>query len=500
MTTNPYDEVPYASHPYAQTHPARLATIATLLSAPSPPIATARILEIGCAAGGNIIPIACDYPDARIIGVDYSQVQIDEGRRTVDALGLRNIELRAADLASVDATWGEFDYIICHGVYSWVAPPLQEKILAIAGRQLSPTGVAYVSYNALPGWHMRGVIRELMRYHALRFDGPQRRVAEARRILDIVHKHAASSTGGAYNQLLQFEADVLSRSDDHYIYHEHLEEHCEPLYFHQFIDRAREHGLDYLGEPQLGAMAPLNYGPEAQQQLRQLARDPIELEQFMDFLSNRSFRQTLLRRAGAKLNLALEPRLIESLHISGRGDLQNGDPNAAVTADDPPATFRSNSGATVTTPRPLVKAAILELSARWPASLPFEGLFPAACRRLDVEPADELRQRLARALLLAMTTSDLLEASVEPTLIAVDPGDYPLAKPYTRYQAEHSPLVTNGRHELAKLTPAEQSFLQHLDGQHNRDQLARLARVPIQRINEQIERFARLGLLIPTPN
>ena len=265
LPVNPYDAIPYTSYPFPQSHPARLATIARLFSLPAPSLETARVLEIGCAAGGNLIPLAYSYPQAEFVGVDYSRVQIDDGQELVDTLRLKNIDLRHADLMQVDASWGEFDFVLCHGVYSWVAPPMQEKILSIAAELLTPDGIAYVSYNAYPGWHMRGIVRQMMRFHALWFRNPYQQIGEARRVLELVSKHAVGAKESAYSRLIKQEAELLAKCDDHYIFHEHLETYCEPLYFHEFIGRAREHGLDYLGESCLGSMAPTNFGADAHQ-------------------------------------------------------------------------------------------------------------------------------------------------------------------------------------------------------------------------------------------
>ena len=101
--------------------------------------------------------------------------QIEQGQRQVSALGLANIELRHYNIADVDASWGKFDYIISHGIYSWVPAPVRERLLAICRENLAPNGIAYVSYNTLPGWHMRGMIRDMMIYHAAGFRGPPRR-------------------------------------------------------------------------------------------------------------------------------------------------------------------------------------------------------------------------------------------------------------------------------------------------------------------------------------
>jgi SAM-dependent methyltransferase len=491
--TNPYDDVPYASYPYRQTHPARLATIARLFSLPAPELDAMRVLEIGCAAGGNIVPLACAYPQAQIVGVDYSQVQIDEGRQLVDALRLKNIDLRHASLMDVDDSWGEFDFVLCHGVYSWVSPELQTKILAIAAEQLTPNGIAYVSYNAYPGWHMRGVVREMMRYHAMRFDNHFRRIAEARRVLDLVVKHAVGGKESAYHQLLRQEAELLAKCDDHYIYHEHLEEHCEPLYFSEFIARARAHGLDYLGEPNLGTMVPTNFGADAHQALKSLSHDAIELEQFMDYFSNRTFRETLLHRAGRKPNYELQPSHVWPMYISGSGSVQ--EPPVDFTKGVP-TTFLSRDKAPVTTPLPLLKAAIVELTERWPVATSFDELLAACCRRLDIDADDHERTLLGRAILLVLTTSDMLEASLEPSRFTIAPSDKPLVSPLAREQAKLRDLVTTGRHESARLTPEEQHAIHALNGTNDAADLARLTKTNLETAHRVIDRFARLAILL----
>jgi cyclopropane fatty-acyl-phospholipid synthase-like methyltransferase len=150
-----YDEVPYSSYPYARTQPDRLCTLGRLFGLVPAEPSQCRVLELGCASGGNLVPMAERAPESRFVGVDLSARQIADGQRMIDALGLSNVELRHGDIAAVDASWGEFDYVICHGVYSWVPPHVQERILAICSEQLAPRGIGYVSYNTYPGWHVR---------------------------------------------------------------------------------------------------------------------------------------------------------------------------------------------------------------------------------------------------------------------------------------------------------------------------------------------------------
>src|SRR5262249_21258700 len=160
-----YDEVPYTSHPFPQTHPDRLATVATLMGLRPAPVQRCRVLELGCVSGGNLIPMVATLPESRFVGLDLSLLQIESGRRQAEALGLKNVELLNRNLREVGPDLGQFDYVICHGVYSWVPPEIRDKILAICSQNLAPDGVAYVSYNTYPGWHMRGMIRDMMSYH-----------------------------------------------------------------------------------------------------------------------------------------------------------------------------------------------------------------------------------------------------------------------------------------------------------------------------------------------
>jgi len=125
-----------------------------------PDIRKCRVLELACADGSNLIPMACALPESVFLGIDLSQRQVKAGQQTIAALGLTNIELRPLDIREVDESFGTFDYIIAHGIYSWVPADVQDRILEICRERLSENGVAYISYNTNPGWRMRGMMRE----------------------------------------------------------------------------------------------------------------------------------------------------------------------------------------------------------------------------------------------------------------------------------------------------------------------------------------------------
>lgn len=113
-----YNAVPYTSHPFPQSAVEHLEAIVFLFGLDAPAARTARVLELGCAAGGNLIPFAARHPQSSCLGVDLSTVQIAQGQHVVASAGLGNIELRAMNLADIDVSFGQFDYMICHDVYS----------------------------------------------------------------------------------------------------------------------------------------------------------------------------------------------------------------------------------------------------------------------------------------------------------------------------------------------------------------------------------------------
>src|SRR5262249_50525120 len=161
---------------------------------PAPP-AQCRILELGCADGGNLIPMAEAFPDSEFVGIDLGGRQIADGQALVEALALRNISLRHLDILNVDASFGKFDYIITYGIFSWVPREVQDKILAVSREHLAPNGVAYISYNTYPGWRMRQILRDTAVYHTRNIDGLRERAQEVRRLLDTMVEATQSMDG-----------------------------------------------------------------------------------------------------------------------------------------------------------------------------------------------------------------------------------------------------------------------------------------------------------------
>ncbi|HEY9419994.1 MAG TPA: class I SAM-dependent methyltransferase, partial [Thermoanaerobaculia bacterium] len=356
-----YERVPYTSGSIPSSHPDNLAVRALLFGLEPPDLQHVRVLELGCADGGNLVPMASELPEGRFLGLDLSPRQIATGKERLKALGIGNVELRAMSILDVDASLGEFDYILVHGVFSWVTPEIQDAILRICRENLAPRGVAYVSYNTFPGWHQRQMVREMMLYHTR---GIEDLYEQSERSLGLLGFLAEASAKGdeLHGRFLQARFEHLSgyRDRPSYLIHEYLEESNNPLYFHRFMEMAGRHGLQYIADAEndLGEIDLLP--PAVAERLRSLARDRIELEQHFDFIANRTFRRSLLCREGLPLEeLAMVPERMRRFHAASpvRPDTESPDVRSLAGV-----TFRSEKDRTFTVSHPPTKALLVALS------------------------------------------------------------------------------------------------------------------------------------------
>lgn len=450
-----YDAIPYDSHPFPQSHPDRLAAIARLFGLVTPAVETCRVLELGCSTGGNLIAMAQKFPAGRFVGLDLSSRQIASGWQAIDALGLRNVELRQMDITDLPESLGEFDYIVCHGVYSWVPPLVQEKILSTCKRHLAGNGVAYISYNTFPGWHIRGIVRDMMMYRGTHFSDDATRLAQAKSLVEFVAMSAHGSED-PYRKLLQDELGVLSRSDDYYLHHDHLEENNHPVYFHEFARRLGVNGLQYLGEAEFYTMVSTNFAPEIAAKLQELgAHDIVQMEQYMDFVRCRYFRQTLVCHGAVRLNRQLSPGMVRGFQLATPATPEAPEDSAAPDAQQ---TFRTPGGRGITCRSPLTKEALRRLRESWPASISF------------TELSGRLPDSIGKDDALATEMLACIAAGVVEWRIAADPfttvvAPRPQSSPIARRQAASGKAVTNLRGERVTLDELHRTVLRHLDGE-----------------------------------
>ena len=400
-----YDETPYISLPIPYTAPGNLRAVAKLYGISAPELRHARVLELGCAAGGNLLPFALAYPEAHVVGIDLAPQQIEAGKRAAEAVGAGNLHLHAMSLTEITPDFGTFDYIICHGVFSWVPPEVRDAILRICRTNLAPEGLAFVSYNIYPGWKASDVIRDAMMLNSFGAQTAHERLARAKDMLELIENGLWENN--PLQSALQHTARKLRGQSDHYLLHEYLEAINTPCYFLEFAAAAQQAGLTYLtdAEPQLSF--PSTYSSKVAQGLSGLAVNAGRemREQYLDFAIGRSFRKSLLiqtERAGAILDQPVGSAF-ESMFLAA--DLLPLP--APVGAPPGQRQYRTASGTTLTSSDPLAHTLMDLLSESWPASVPFKAIRDAASTNTPTATVEEITTALLAHIIALVQSSSL---------------------------------------------------------------------------------------------
>ena len=466
-----YDEVLYPPAVFPQTHPNRLATVAILRGLEPAPINRCRVLELGCGAGLNILGMAFQLPTSEFVGLDLAQRPIASGQASVTGLGLQNISLHSMDLCDANSKrFGRFDFIIAHGVYSWVPQPVRERILAVCREMLNPQGVAYISYNAYPGNHLRDLVRGMMRFHTAGFEDPIDKVGQARGLL----KFLAESTPNPdyYVAAIRAQFERTLKYADEAFFHDDLNEVNQPFYFHEFISDAGRHGLQFIGEARANDLPPGKFTKKAMERMKELEEAPeVVREQYKDFIRGCAFRETVLchRELEISANLLVErvPRLYASCDAVPEDN--GGDRRSE------PALFRRPGGAELETSHPLIYAALKSLWLQWPVAVSFEALLGTARAETATEAAgcaDE-PTTLSRALMIAYRAG-FLRLQVLPNDVTNVVSQRPSTSKLTRYLLERGNLATNQLHVSMKFPdPVSRRLVQLLDGTRDQEMLTR---------------------------
>ena len=210
--------------------------------------AQSTVLELGCGDGGNLLSLAQALPQARLVGIDAAAGAIARGRKLARTAGLGNVELMCLDLEELPegrglGEDGSFDYILSHGVYSWIPSRVRVALLAGVRRYLAPMGVAYVSYNAYPGSYLRDMARDILDYHVRDIADPQAKLAAARELMRTI---VEIETPSPYAQVLREHMERMLRYSTALLFHDDLAEISTPFYFHEFVEHAHHHRLAFL--------------------------------------------------------------------------------------------------------------------------------------------------------------------------------------------------------------------------------------------------------------
>jgi SAM-dependent methyltransferase len=408
-----------------------------------PPVGRWRVLEIGCGDASNLLPLAFEYPEGQFTGVDRAAVPLARGRDVAAKLGLANLELYEADLLHWKPD-GEFDYVIAHGFYSWVPSEVRDRLLEICAAALSPGGVAYVSYNALPGSYLRRYVWDLLKFHTRRAASPQVRIEKAHELARLIAARPADDPGRA--AIRKEMENVLERGAEA-IFHDDLSEFNDPVYLMDFIGHAARHGLQYLGDAE-----------PVRDDVRDLplpVEDWFEARQYGDFLACRRFRESIICRKDIPLRRDLSLDRFQALAAASRVRSAEPQPDGAQK-------FELSQGRSLTTNHPLVKDVLCFLASRWPGSVPVAGL------PLGGYPPED-----AADMLMHLVEAEAIELWQQPPRVATAIGERPVASPLARFQLSIGlTMVTNQRHQSIDL-PDEtgRALVSLLDGTRDREAL-----------------------------
>lgn len=472
-----YDTVPYPGTTYPQSHPDRLASLATLYGLRPAPVDDCRVLELGCGTGENLLPLALRFPRSSFHGVDLSRVQVAAAERSISELGLRNLHVEQADLSTLDEG-PAYDYVIAHGVYSWVPPPVRAALLRVCRRHLAPQGVAYVSYNVLPGWHFRSVVREALLFHLQGVVEPRERVEQGRAMLEFL-RAAIGDVNSAHRLVFDEVARTIASNGEQersLLFHDLLESENSPIHFTGFIEHATAQGLRFLAEADLSDMSPELHGESAAATLARLGGDVVRREQYLDFIVNRSFRQSLLCRDDAEphgepradalmqLAVACKPSFLQ-----GAGNEREG---ARLRVRDVRARLHEVN-------EPLLRAAVLVAAEHWPGAMTWSALTretrarAAAGARAVVQPAREhdAEEDSLRAGVLRLARLGIVELWSLPPMLASEATARPRASRWARHRVARGLPFCSLRNEPVEFAELSLSLIALLDGTRDHDGL-----------------------------
>jgi len=464
-----YEAIPYVGRPNPFSDPGRLLAIAHLHGLPVQPRTTLSVLEIGCGDGSNLIPIAEAHPEGRFVGIDLSTRLCASAREMIGAVGLANVRVIEADLLALPDDLGRFDFVIAHGFYSWVPLDVRDAMLDAMVAHLAPNGVAFASYNLLPGAWIRRIGWDAMRFHVRADADPVQRVAHAREVID-TFVDAWRAQQGPPAMVAESFAHEAARTDGGFA-HDSLSRVNDAVYYTQFVHHAARRGLAVFADAD---PATLSYGGASPGYRARLdARPPVARDQMLDFVHMRTLRQSLMVPAAAAARATFDVSRAADLNFSATMALMQ---QRARAAD----------------------AASTLLAERFPATVPFDEL----ARALGW-PAD------APSRVFGLCIAGVADLHVAALPIASRPTRRPAARAVARWQAQRRPFVANLRHVGVRLADDfARTLLPLCDGTRSVDALVAALRTaipaaeagdPRAAVEKRLAQFASAALLEADP-
>lgn len=469
MSDSSYDTVPYSSKPDRGRHIDRLASIAHLVGISSKNIHQARVLEIGCGTGKNLIAMAELLPKAEFVGIEPSEEEHSIAKETVESLGIENVTLLNESIENFHSE-KSFDYIICHGVFSWVSKTIQAEILRKIKALLSDAGLAMVSYNSYPGWHLRQSIRDLLLSFDIKEEPAVERIKKARETLKSVQAAVLFDHDRPFSVLLHQEIERIAREPDAYLLHEFLANENHAYYYKDFCEAVKTHRLIAIGDARFFRMSinRLFQGDVASaafKKILQLGTEVNSIEHVMDHLWFNVFRESILCHDTHTPTADIELEQIRTLSFCG---FLNYDADAKE--------FKDIKGITLKISHPLLEKTLHILTKNYPTFVSYPQLLLLAQQAINDRERDTSRDEdLLAGALLEWMQRDIIDFSLHPPTCNDRVLAHPKTTPFIRKQAQESNVVVNLFHNSIDIGPLEQELLKLLDGVTDREVMAKHA-------------------------
>jgi methyltransferase-like protein/predicted O-methyltransferase YrrM len=448
-----------------ESHPSHMAMVATLLGLEPPSVESARILEVGCGDGGNLIPIAVALPSATVVGIESDVDRLESARSLAHALSLANVQWHAFRPDALDhLSLGTFDYVlISHNIAQW-PNYLLDPLLRFSRAHLADQGIMHVGYSTLPGSAMSATVRALVRFTA-----QDTNVGGWERIRDtlqcVVNEITDSRSDYArlfaeeVEQFLEDDIQELSERDSFTF---------QPLYYRDLEARANQQGLRQIADARLGSWRCVQPS-DLRHVLQATSNDPLAQEQILDFLRSRRYRRSFLVHSDRQSYLP---------SWAGLSKLKACALYLPTTASrDMSAVSEEFNSVTHSDRRylsfPYLKALVTAIGEAWPRSVRVTDAVERACVWLAPQPIKvPLPGSEAWASLVVQSAAaGLIDLHVWEPRLAVSAGPRPHASSLARHTAATSRWVVNLRHQPVSLAHDEQLLLPYLDGTHDRGQL-----------------------------
>jgi trans-aconitate methyltransferase len=462
-----YQSAPYPAVSHPATDPAVTTVTARLAGLDVPPPSHARILDIGCAAGHNLLPLAARWPESRFTGVDFCDAAIGEARETARLAGLKNVEFHRANLLDFDPGEGvEYDCIIAHGFYSWVPTNVRQALLDFCQSRLSHHGVALISYNTLPGWSLRKSIVELTR--TLTKSPGELFGKEPEEVLGLL-----ATAAGNHNPYARYLTTVLHDmfgKTDNTLMFDDFGPINEPRTFLDFTAHAADSGLRYLGESQLAENFPATLSNDSWKILKPLAADAPALQQMIDVLTNRTFRSSLLCRDDARLE--------EKVTLGVLADLSIRTPHAVERTGGGICLVNRAGEKVACFDHPLTVAFFTALVDTGPESVPVHEI----AARMTSNDGEILLPTLV-GLMMDLAKKGLILLRAEPVRFSSTPPEFPDLGPLRLSAARRGQALTDIYHAPYGPDEARRQILIHMDGTRSVDELSAVAEIHAPRLD-----------------